>query len=361
MKLMKRVLSIVVPSCIAFGMAGHAFADQDSQAVVPPSAAIQRTPEELQQLVAPIALYPDPLVAQILAAATHMPEVVAADRWIQSNPQLTGDALAAQVDQQVWDSSVKALTGFPAVLANMDQNVLWTSSLGDAYLSQPQELMAAIQTMRQQASTAGNLGTNQQETVTNDGGLISILPTDPAVVYVPEYDPSLVYGVPVALWPGWYGDPDLYLDGPGIVFGVGFDLGYFGGYGWGWRHWRTDWHHQSVWFNGGRYVWHNRSLIDANHFRDNEGFNPSHGAYGMRGKHGAGYAHLPAMSPRQFVGSHTAPGIGLSRSGRIGPEGFGREEFGRERPGFGAMGHDGMGHDGMGHMSAGAHGGSGRG
>jgi hypothetical protein len=356
MKLMKRVFSIVVPLCIAFGMAAHAFADQDNQALVPQSATIQRTPEELQQLVAPIALYPDPLVAQILAAATHVAEIVAADRWMQSNSQLTGDALAAQVDQQVWDASVKALTGFPAVLANMDQNVVWTSSLGDAYLSQPQQLMAAIQTMRQQASTAGNLKINQQETVTNDGGLISILPTDPAVVYVPEYDPSLVYGVPVALWPGWYGDPDLYLDGPGIVFGVGFDLGYFGGYGWGWRHRRTDWHHQAVWFNGGRYVWHNRSLIDANHFHDNEGFNPPHGAYGMRGMYGAAYAHLPAVSPRQFVGSHTALGIGLSRFGGIGPEGFGRAEFGSGRPGFGAMGRAGVGH-----VSAGAHGGSGRG
>ncbi|MFL9933799.1 DUF3300 domain-containing protein [Paraburkholderia sp. RL18-103-BIB-C] len=357
MKLMRRVLTIVVPSCIAFGMAGHAFADQDSQTLVPPSVAIQRTPEELQQLVAPIALYPDPLVAQILAAATHIAEVVAADRWMQSNSQLTGDALAAQVDQQVWDASVKALTGFPAVLANMDQNVVWTSSLGDAYLSQTQQLMAAIQTMRQQASTAGNLEINQQETVTNDGGLISILPADPAVVYVPEYDPSLVYGAPMALWPGWYRDPDLYLDGPGIVFGVGFDLGYFGGYGWGWRHWRPDWHHRAVWFDGGQYVWHNRSLIDANHFfHGNDGFNSPHGAYDMRGMYGAARTHLPAMSPRQFVGSHRVPGVGLSRFGGIGPEGFGRAEFGSGRPGFGSTGRAEIGH-----MSAGARGGSGRG
>ncbi|MEA3131847.1 MAG: hypothetical protein QOF46_3642 [Paraburkholderia sp.] len=357
MKLMKRILSIVVPSCIAFGMASHAFADQDSQAAVPPSAAIQRTPDQLQQLVAPIALYPDPLVAQILAAATHTAEVVAADRWMQSNSQLTGDALAAQVDQQVWDSSVKALTEFPAVLANMDQNVVWTSSLGDAYLSQPQQLMAAIQTMRQQASTAGNLQTSQQETVTNDGGSISILPADPALVYVPEYDPSLVYGAAMPLWPGWYGDPDLYLDGPGIVFGAGFDLGYFGGYGWGWQHWRPDWHHRAVWFDGGRYVWHNRSLVDANHFfRGNEGFDSRHGAYDARGTYGAAHTYLPAMSPRQLAGSHTIPGVGSNRFRGIGPEGFGRAQFDSGRPGFGAMGRAEMGH-----VSAGAHGGSGSG
>jgi hypothetical protein len=357
MKFMKRVLSIVVPSCMAFGMAGHALADQDNQALVPPSAAIQRTPEELLQLVAPIALYPDPLVAQILAAATHTAEVVEADRWMQSNSQLTGEALAAQVDQQFWDPSVKALTEFPAVLADMDQNVVWTSSLGDAYLSQSQQLMAAIQTMRQRASTAGNLEINQQETVANDGGLISIVPADPTVVYVPEYDPSLVYGAPVPLWPGWYPDPDLYLDGPGIVFGAGFDLGYFGGYGWGWRHWRPDWHHQAVWFHGGQYAWHNRSIVDANHFaHSNEGFDPAHGAYGMRGMYGSAHTHEPVMSSQGFVGSHTVPGVGLGRFGGIGPEGFGRAEFGRERSGFGALGHAGVGH-----VSAGAHGGSGRG
>jgi hypothetical protein len=174
MKFMKRVFSFVVSSCIAFGMAGQAFADQDNQALVAPSAAIHRSPAELQQLVAPIALYPDALVAPILAAATHMVEVVAADRWMHSHSQLKGDELAAQVDQQIWDASVKALTGFPIVLANMDQNVVWTLSLGDAYRSQPQQVMAAIQAMRDRASTAGNLEINQHQTVTTDGGLISI-------------------------------------------------------------------------------------------------------------------------------------------------------------------------------------------
>jgi hypothetical protein len=111
MKLIKRVFSFVGLSCIALGMAGHAFADQDNQTFAPPSATIHRTPEELQQLVVPIALYPDALVAQILAGATHIVEVVAADRWMQSHSQLKADELAAQVDQQVWDVSVKALTG----------------------------------------------------------------------------------------------------------------------------------------------------------------------------------------------------------------------------------------------------------
>jgi hypothetical protein len=360
MKLMKRFFSLVVLSSIAFGMAGHAFADQDNPAVPPPSASIQRTPAELQQLVAPIALYPDALVAQILAGATHIAEVVAADRWMESHAELQGGELAAQVDQQVWDASVKALTGFPAVLEDMDQNVVWTSSLGDAYRSQPQQVMAAIQTMRQRASTAGNLQANQQQTVTTDDGSISILPADPGMVYVPEYDPSLAYGAPVALWPGWYPDPDLYLDGPGIVFGVGFDLGYFGGYGWGWHHWRPDWHHRAVWFNGGQYVWHDRSRLDTDHFlNSHEDFNGSHGAYDMHGMYGAAATHLSAMQPRGFVGPRTVPGVGFSQFGGMGREGFGRAAFGGGRPGFGAMGHAGMGHMSAG--SAGGHGGGGRG
>jgi hypothetical protein len=289
MKFMKRVFSFVVSSCIAFGMAGQAFADQDNQALVAPSAAIHRSPAELQQLVAPIALYPDALVAPILAAATHMVEVVAADRWMHSHSQLKGDELAAQVDQQIWDASVKALTGFPIVLANMDQNVVWTLSLGDAYRSQPQQVMAAIQAMRDRASTAGNLEINQHQTVTTDGGLISIQPADPEVVYVPEYDPALVYGAPVALWPSWYPDPNLYLDGPGVAFGAGFDLGYFGGYGWGWRHWRPDWQHRAVWFDGGQYAWHDRSLIDANYlFHGNEDFSLARGDYDVRADAGSG-------------------------------------------------------------------------
>jgi hypothetical protein len=119
----------------------------------------QQTPEQLQQLVAPIALYPDSLVSQILAASTFPEQVVEADRWVQANPGLKGDALGQAVDQQPWDPSVKALTAFPSVLGNMDKNLSWTSSLGDAYYNQGQAVMDAVQTMRQKAQEAGNLKT----------------------------------------------------------------------------------------------------------------------------------------------------------------------------------------------------------
>src|SRR5256885_5269256 len=156
----------------------------------------------LQQLVAPIALYPDALVAQILAASTYPTEIVEADRWMQSHPNLKGEELANEVDKQPWDPSVKALTQFPSVLENMDKNLSWTSSLGDAYANQQQDVTNAVQAMRQQARNAGHLNSNEQEKVTTQGNTIVIEPANPEVVYVPAYDPWLVYGDSIVPYPG---------------------------------------------------------------------------------------------------------------------------------------------------------------
>jgi hypothetical protein len=195
---------------------------------------------ELNQLVAPIALYPDALVAQIAAAATYPTEVVEAERWMEQHSDLRGQALAQAVDQQPWDPSVKALTQFSSVLASMDKNLSWTSSLGEAYVDEPQNVLSAVQVMRRRAQQAGNLTSTSQETVTNDGETIAIAPADPEVVYVPEYDPWTVYGAPVAFYPDWIGVPGAFYYGPGIDFGIG--IGLFAGFGWGWHHWDADWH-----------------------------------------------------------------------------------------------------------------------
>ncbi|WP_321894756.1 DUF3300 domain-containing protein [Paraburkholderia heleia] len=381
MRFPKRIVSFLLTPCITLGTMGHAFADQNNPAPNSLSTAMQRSPEALQQLVAPIALYPDTLVAQILAGATHLAEVVSANRWMQAHPQLKGDALAAQVDRQYWDASVKALTEFPAVLSNMDENVVWTSSLGDAYLSQPQQVMAAIQALRQRALAAGNLQANAQQTVTSEGDLVSIAPAAPDVVYVPEYDPTLVYGAPVAAWPGWYPDTSLYLGGPGIVFGIGLEMGYFGGYGWGWHHWRPDWHRRAVTYNHSPYVWHDRSLADVEHelhSRDSsnrpmdslgqQGSFGEHGAYaqhGPSGEHGAFSqresfgmpdTHVSSAPLQVGVQPHANLGAGLGRFGGVGHAGFGHAGFGAARSDFSAMGHFAGGH-----VSADMHGGHGRG
>ena len=153
--------------------------------------------------------------------STFPEQIVEADRWVQANPDLKGEALGQAVDQQPWDPSVKALTAFPSVLGNMDKNLSWTSSLGDAYYNQQQDVMDAVQEMRQRAQVAGNLKTTPQQTVTTQGSSIVVQPADPEVVYVPAYDPWLVYGGPIMAWPGWYPYPGIWFGGPYLSFGIG--------------------------------------------------------------------------------------------------------------------------------------------
>lgn len=158
MTVLKRSMALLLSGSLVLASTPGGFAFQtDQNAAPPPAQPAQLTPEQLQQLVAPIALYPDALVAQVLAAATYPAEVVEADRRMQQNPNLKGKQLADEVDKQSWDPSVKALTQFPSVLANMDKNLSWTSSLGDAYVNQQQDVMDAVQVMRSRAQSAGNL------------------------------------------------------------------------------------------------------------------------------------------------------------------------------------------------------------
>src|ERR1700691_4113051 len=204
--------------------------DQGADDQGPPPPATLST-DQLNQLVAPIALYPDALVAQILAASAYPTQIVEEERFIQQNPNLKDKDLADAVNKQDWDPSVKALAQFPSVLANMDKNLSWTSSLGDAYVNQQQDVMDAVQTMRAQAQKAGHLSSNEQENVTTEGNTIAIEPATPDVVYVPAYDPWLVYGYPIVAYPGWYPYPGIFYDGPGLFFGVGFGIGFFRGVG----------------------------------------------------------------------------------------------------------------------------------
>jgi hypothetical protein len=244
---------------------------------------IQQTPHQLQQLVAPFALYPDSLVAQILAASTFPEPVVEADRWVQAHPDLKGEALAQAVDQQPWDPSVKALTAFPSVLGNMDKNLSWTSSLGDAYYNQEQDVMDAVQAMRQRAQEAGNLLTTEQQTVTSQDSTITIEPASPEIVYVPAYDPWVIYGDPIVAWPGWYPYPGIWYGSPYLSFGVGFGIGYYGGYGWGWHHWGSDWHHRVVIHDHDRYYSRSNTFYNRNnYYRTGEArgeFSPDHGRF----------------------------------------------------------------------------------
>ena len=246
--------------------------DQGAQ---PPDATPAYTPQssdQLDQLVAPIALYPDSLVAQVLAASTFPAQIVEADRWVQAHPDLKGDALGQAVDQQAWDPSVKALCAFPTVLGNMDKNISWTSSLGDAYYNQQQDVMDAIQRMRRKAQAAGNLKDTPQQTVQDQGNDVVIQPAQPDVVYVPAYNPWVVYGYPVAPWPYWYNYPGIWFGGPYLSFGLGFGIGWYGGFGWGWGHWGFDWHNHYAIYNNNRYYSHSNTFYNRNNYYRNGGY-----------------------------------------------------------------------------------------
>jgi hypothetical protein len=282
----------------------------------------QQTPEQLQRLVAPIALYPDSLVAQVLAAATFPEEVVEADRWVQANPNLKGDDLGRAIDQQPWDPSVKALAAFPSVLGNMDKNLSWTSSLGDAYYNQQQDVMDAVQVMRRKAEQAGNLKSTPQQNVTMQGPDVEIQPTDPNTVYVPAYDPWLVYGGPIVAWPGWYPYPGIWFGGPYLSFGVGYGIGWYGGFGWGYPRWGFDWHNRAVLFNRNIYYSRSNTFYNrGNYYRGGAyggrgvyggrpgAYGARPGAYGPRGgEYGArgGTYNRPGVAPRPFNGSREA-------------------------------------------------------
>src|SRR6202795_3703731 len=164
MKLINRVLiGLMCGLLVQFTTQASSYGPTGQSNEQAPAPTVQQSPQELQQLVAPIALYPDALVAQVLAASTYPTEIVEADRWMQSHSDLKGEKLAAEVDKQSWDPSVKALTQFPSVLENMDKNISWTSSLGDAYANQQEAVTDAVQAMRQQAHKAGHLNSNEQE------------------------------------------------------------------------------------------------------------------------------------------------------------------------------------------------------
>ncbi len=229
----------------------------------PPGAA---SAEQLQELVSPIALYPDLLVARILAASTYPDQVVAANTWLQQNPKLTGDQLATAVNIQPWDPSIKTLTQFPTVLQTMSDSLAWTSALGEAYYNQPADVMDAIQVLRNRAVDAGTLKTTPQQTVEvqpapTTGGqqpagqqqTVTIHPAQPSVVYVPQYNPTTSYGTPVAAPVGYTGS-QMLLTGL-LSFGAGIALGAL--INSGDDDWDCDWHGHSggsVHYNNNVYI-----------------------------------------------------------------------------------------------------------
>ena len=273
------------------------------------------TAEELDGLVAPIALYPDALVAQILGAATFPYEIVDATLWLKDNSQLNGEALAKQVDQQSWDPAVKALTQFPSVLDNLAKNLAWTSALGEASATQQSDVMAAVQRMRAKAQAAGNLKSSPEIKVVQESPqTIVIQPANPQIVYVPVYNPAVIYGVPY-VYPGY-----VYVAAPPsaavIAFGGGIAVGammYGGCCGWGWSYWGTNWHGNTIIYNRNIYV--GNSYWRGGYYGG--GYRPGYPGYrpgspGYRPGY-PGYGRPPAYRPGNRPPATTLPAGGGNR------------------------------------------------
>jgi hypothetical protein len=290
----KQLLSVSLSILVVFGTAPldaqQAGASGYSGQGAPLTAA------ELQALVAPIALYPDALVAQILSAATFPDQVAYAENWIQTNPELTGSTLMMAVNDQSWDPSVKALSQFPSVLANMSKNLSWTSSLGEAYSTQAADVMTAVQALRAKAYAAGNLVSGSQLSVVQQSpNVIVIQPVNPQVVYVPVYNPAVVYGYPYVV-PAYVAPPPPPSAAAAAIvgFGVGIAVGAMMSSSccaWGYSSWNCGWHGTTaVVYHGGAYygnsAWHGGyygSSASAygpyGSAHASNGYNPSTGTY----------------------------------------------------------------------------------
>lgn len=302
--------------------------------IVPPqaaSASVSATPaayelpsaNALYEMVAPIALFPDKLLAQVLAASAYPDQITAADQWLAQNDALKGRALQAAVDTQAWDPSIKALTQFHSVLDQMAQNIPWSTQLGLAYANDPIDVMNAVQVMRQRASAKGALQSNAQQHVASvrnsDGAVdapmpeipagqpgsvivpppqtIVIEPAQPNLVYVPVYNPTVIYGMPMPLYPGYVYAPPVYseadLAATGLIsFGVGVAVGAAleNHYNWGWSAWGVHWnngyaggwvaHGGGVVFNGSPWVPHSTTIVNhVNNIHVGPDYRPHYGPH----------------------------------------------------------------------------------
>ena len=208
---------------------------QTTSATQPEAARIP--PDQLDSLVAPIALYPDPMLAQVLAASTYPLEIIQLQQWLSKNPGLKDKALADAVAKQPWDPSIQALAGLPEVVKRLADDLQWTTDLGNAFLAQQSDVMDAVQRMRKKAQEKGNLKSSEQQTVetkvVQNKTVIVIEQANPQVVYVPSYDPVVVYGPPIYPYPPiYYPPPGYYAAGLAISFGVGVMMGAFWSGGW---------------------------------------------------------------------------------------------------------------------------------
>jgi hypothetical protein len=286
-------------------------------------------PEQIEQLVAPIALHPDDLLSQILMASTYPLEIVQAQRWIKANPSLKGEAAAKAIEKKEWDASVKSLVNFPDVLAMLDKKLDWTQNLGNAFLAQQKDVMDTIQKLRKKAMDEGKLKPSKEMNVTTEGETIVISSTDPDVVYVPVYDPTVVYYSrwPYPAYPPYYYYPPHYhppVATPYCGFAAGITLGLCWGYAWG----NCDWDDCDVNIDCDRNVERNRN-IDRDGYR-NKMENRGKGKWQHDPSHRKGVGYGDAKTAQKF--NRGASQTAKSREGYRGrtPSGSSRPTAGQK-------------------------------
>jgi hypothetical protein len=327
--------------CVTAYAAAQGDAPLAAPSQAPPSggsapAGAPLKPEQLEALVAPVALYPDPLLAQVLMASTYPLEVVQAARWSKANPKVTGKELQDAMLKQSWDPSVKSLCSLPDTLAMMNERLEWTQALGDAFLGQQEDVMDAVQALRNKAMAAGNLKSSKELTVTTekpppppaDAGvvvqpaaqpqqIIVIQPANPQVIYVPQYNPVVVYGTwPYPAYPPYPVYPPGYVAATAAIsFGVGMAVGaaMWGGCHWGYHG------YSSVNINVNNYNRYNHTNISNtnnnwNHNTQHRQGVPYNGS-GAQQKYGSGRGSSPSASTRDAYRGRTDTGGGSARPG----------------------------------------------
>jgi len=345
----------------------------DVYAQAPGGAYVELNADQLDQLVAPIALYPDSLVAQILTAATYPDQVSAADTWLNQNMGLPPDQRAAAANGMPWDPAVKGLTAFPSVLDNLARNAAWASQLGNAYYNQPGDTMNAVQAMRLQAQQDNRLVTTPQQRVVAEGGVIQILPVNPAVVYVPYYNPWAVWGPMFGAYPGYVllpPPPGIVL-GVGLAFAAGIAIGVFGRWGWGFGAWAPGWGGGTILFNHGAYFSRSMTVYNHGYFGGHDRGVFEHGGRGVpRGFHAAAHAGAArAAAARAGAGrggAYAGRGGGsaghgsafANRGGTAAGHGGPAAGHGGAYAGRGGAGHAGGAYAGRGGGTAAGHGGA---
>jgi hypothetical protein len=297
-------------------------------------------PDELDSLVAPIALYPDPLLAQTLAASTYPLEIVQLYQWLAKNTGLKDKALADAVAKQPWDPSIQAMAALPDLVKRLADDIQWTTDLGNAFLAQESDVMDAVQRMRKKAQDKGNLKSTEQQKVetkvVENKSVVVIEQANPQVVYVPSYDPVVVYGPPVYPYPPiYYPPPGYYAAGMAISFGVGVAMGAFWGGGWGWG---CGWGGNNININNNNFFNRNSNIGGGN--RTNIGGNRG-GNWQHNPQHRGGAPYRDRATADRFGGTARGDSLANRQAGARQQLGSQGGNLASNRSGGGGIGNGG--------------------